>query len=106
MDNNLPLHVCAVCGMYCGKGQMDELQSSNVDFASQMSVLRRDGPRTSKLPRPGLTVTRIDGTNKVCYPMLSHHMHNFRVGVSSHLIQYLYIVDCWPSRNDHLAYAT
>jgi hypothetical protein len=59
MQEHLPLHVCAVCGVY--HGAADVVRQST--HGLPMALLRRDGPQTDQLPRSGLTVCRIGGVD-------------------------------------------
>ncbi len=68
MDDHLPLHVCACCGMYRGQAEIEVVSSADARFVQQFAVLRRDGPHTPGLPRVGLTVTRVGGVDYCLAP--------------------------------------
>jgi hypothetical protein len=59
MQEHLPLHVCAVCGVYHGAADVVRHNTQGLP----MDLLRRDGPQTDELPRNGLTVCRIGGVD-------------------------------------------
>jgi hypothetical protein len=59
MQEHLPLHVCAVCGVYYGAADVVRHSTQGLP----MELLRRDGPQTDQLPRSGLTVCRIGGVD-------------------------------------------
>jgi hypothetical protein len=63
INDHLPLHVCAVCGVYRGATQVEQLLP-----ASQlpMHLLRVDGPGLNGRPPAGFTVCCIDGV-KYCF---------------------------------------
>eukprot|EP00878_Enallax_costatus_P013761 GHUV01014392.1.p1 GENE.GHUV01014392.1~~GHUV01014392.1.p1 ORF type:complete len:934 (+),score=171.54 GHUV01014392.1:683-3484(+) len=65
MDNNIPTQVCAVCAIYHGKALVKGVS----DLAAlHLELLRADGPKSSKMPRAGLTVVEIGGVNYCLCP--------------------------------------
>jgi hypothetical protein len=56
INDHLPLHVCAVCGVYRGATQVQQLPASQLP----MHLLRVDGPGLNRQAPVGLTVSCIE----------------------------------------------
>jgi hypothetical protein len=61
ISDHLPLHVCAICGVYRGACELQQMQAA----ALPMHLLRVDGPGIDGRRPAGLTVCCIDGV-KYC----------------------------------------